>query len=59
MAVLSAFFSLMGRFPTYLPAGYQKQKVGEKEEHTVHLLPSVEEILRVRKSNEAILGLDN
>jgi hypothetical protein len=49
----------MGLFPTYLPVEYQSLKGGENEEHTIHLLPSVEEILGVRKGNEAILGLVN
>jgi hypothetical protein len=39
--------------------GISETEGGENEEHTIHLLPSVEEILGVRKGNKAILGLVN
>jgi hypothetical protein len=48
----------MGRFPTYFPTGSQYGGVVKKrEEPTIHLLPSIQEVLGVREGDKAVLGL--
>jgi hypothetical protein len=48
-----------GTIPDVFACGISEIEGKEKEVHTIHLLPSVEEILWVREGNEAILGLVN
>jgi hypothetical protein len=48
-----------GPVPDIFACRTSETEGGENEKHTIHLLPCIEEILGVRKGNEAILGLVN